>query len=212
MYILGLATMGESAAALMKDGVLVAAVEEERFTRVKHEGCFPLRAITSCLNRAGISLAEVAHIGVYWQPLRMGVRTKAVLKTALTHPTAFLGKMGRALAGNSRLRAADKQWQVRAAGPNCFWFAPSSENTSGPSRPVFITWIIIAAIWPAPSSPRRSKRRRSWSSMVQGKMCPRLWLSAPETDLRVLRFSSIPWPHSLGHFYSAMTGFLDSPC
>jgi carbamoyltransferase len=124
MYILGLATMGESAAALMKDGVLVAAVEEERFTRVKHEGCFPLRAITSCLNRAGISLAEVAHIGVYWQPLRMGVRTKAVLKTALTHPTAFLGRWV-GLCRNSRLRAADKQWQVREVGWNCFWFAPS---------------------------------------------------------------------------------------
>lgn len=171
--------MGESAAALMKDGVLVAAVEEERFTRVKHEGCFPLRAITSCLNRAGISLAEVAHIGVYWQPLRMGVRTKAVLKTALTHPTAFLGKMGRALqeftpAGGGQAVASQGSWA------ELFLVRSSSENTSGPSRPVFITWIIIAAIWPAPSSPRRSKRRRSWSSMVQGKMCPRLWPSAPE--------------------------------
>ncbi len=55
MYILGLATMGESAAALLKDGILIAAAEEERFTRIKHEGCFPIRAVAFCLAKAGIS-------------------------------------------------------------------------------------------------------------------------------------------------------------
>lgn len=50
MYILGLTTLGDSAAALVKDGELVAAVEEERFSRKKHHVGFPYRAIQFCLD------------------------------------------------------------------------------------------------------------------------------------------------------------------
>ncbi len=96
MYILGLATMGESAAALLKDGELVAAVEEERFTRVKHEGCFPLRSVEYCLAHEGIRLADVTHIAVYWQPWRIGTRTRAMLSSACRNPSQFVARFSRA--------------------------------------------------------------------------------------------------------------------
>jgi carbamoyltransferase len=70
MYVLGISRVHDSAAALVRDGEIVAFAEEERFTRVKHDGRFPARAVEFCLQQAGISLAEVDHVGFYWQRWR----------------------------------------------------------------------------------------------------------------------------------------------
>ncbi len=64
-YILGLnAHHADAAACLVKDGVLVAAAEEERFRRIKHWGGFPSEAVRYCLAEAGISLADVGHVAL----------------------------------------------------------------------------------------------------------------------------------------------------
>src|SRR5215204_3776574 len=64
-YILGLnAYHADAAACLVKDGTLVAAVEEERFRRIKHWGGFPSESIRYCLAEAGISLADVSHVAL----------------------------------------------------------------------------------------------------------------------------------------------------
>src|SRR5262245_44508593 len=63
MIILGLnAFHGDSAAALVRDGKLVAAAEEERFRRIKHWAGFPSKAVAYCLREAGIELSDVDHI------------------------------------------------------------------------------------------------------------------------------------------------------
>src|SRR5260370_5382374 len=65
MIILGLnAFHGDSAAALLRDGVLVAAAEEERFRRLKHWAGFPSRAIAYCLQEAKVDLGDVACVAV----------------------------------------------------------------------------------------------------------------------------------------------------
>lgn len=65
MYILGLnAFHGDSSACLLRDGIMVAAVEEERFRRIKHWAGFPSESIRYCLAAAGITLAEVDHIAI----------------------------------------------------------------------------------------------------------------------------------------------------
>ena len=64
-YVIGLnAYHGDAAACLVKDGELVAAVEEERFRRIKHWGGFPRESIRYCLEEAGVGLADVAHVAV----------------------------------------------------------------------------------------------------------------------------------------------------
>ena len=64
-YIVGInAYHGDSSACLLKDGVLIAAAEEERFRRIKHWAGFPSEAIRYCLDEAGISLADVAHVAI----------------------------------------------------------------------------------------------------------------------------------------------------
>lgn len=69
MYILGLnAYHADSSAAIFKDGVLIAATEEERFRRIKHWAGFPSEAIKFCLKEAGVSLKEVDHICIGRDP------------------------------------------------------------------------------------------------------------------------------------------------
>lgn len=69
MYILGIsAYYHDSAAALLRDGEIVAAAQEERFTRKKHDAGFPKNAVEYCLQEAGISLADVDYVAFYDKP------------------------------------------------------------------------------------------------------------------------------------------------
>lgn len=76
MYILGInAYHADSSAAIFKDGVMIAATEEERFRRVKHWAGFPSMAIQFCLQEAGITLRDVDHIAIGRDP-RAKLRNK----------------------------------------------------------------------------------------------------------------------------------------
>ena len=69
MNILGInAYHGDVSAVLVRDGVLVAAVEEERFRRIKHVAGFPTQAIRACLDMAGVTPTEIDHVGVSRNP------------------------------------------------------------------------------------------------------------------------------------------------
>lgn len=69
MYVLGIsAYYHDSAAALLRDGEIVAAAQEERFTRKKHDAGFPKNAVEYCLQEAGISLADVDYVAFYDKP------------------------------------------------------------------------------------------------------------------------------------------------
>ena len=70
MYILGISCyFHDASAALLKDGTIVAAAEEERFTRKKHDTSFPINSIRYCLNSQNISINDVRYIGFYEKPL-----------------------------------------------------------------------------------------------------------------------------------------------
>ena len=68
-YILGISAFyHDSASALLKNGEIVAAAQEERFTRVKHDLSFPINSIKFLLNQENISLADIDHIVFYEKP------------------------------------------------------------------------------------------------------------------------------------------------
>ena len=69
MKILGLSALyHDSAAALIDDGIIVAAAQEERFTRKKHDSAFPENAIRYCLEQAGCTLGDVDYVVFYDKP------------------------------------------------------------------------------------------------------------------------------------------------
>src|SRR5262249_3553125 len=71
MKVLGIsAFFHDAAAALLVDGELVAAAQEERFSRKKHDASLPREAARFCLEQAGLSMAEFDHVVFYEKPLR----------------------------------------------------------------------------------------------------------------------------------------------
>ena len=69
-YILGISAFyHDSAACLLRDGIIVAAAQEERFSRKKHDAGFPCLAVQYCLREGGISLADLQSIVFYDKPL-----------------------------------------------------------------------------------------------------------------------------------------------
>jgi carbamoyltransferase len=82
-HILGISAFyHDSAAALLTEGEIVAAAQEERFTRKKHDSRFPSHAIAYCLDEAGIALSDVSYVVFYDKPL---VKFERLLKTYLSY-------------------------------------------------------------------------------------------------------------------------------
>lgn len=88
VYILGIsAYYHDSAACLVKDGEIVAAAQEERFTRIKHDFNFPKNAAKFCLDKAGITQKDLTYVAFYDKPL---LKFERLLETYLaTAPFGF---------------------------------------------------------------------------------------------------------------------------
>lgn len=82
-YILGISAFyHDSAAALLRDGEIIAAAQEERFTRKKHDYNFPERSIEYCLKEAGITTAELERVAFYDKPF---IKFERLLMTYLSY-------------------------------------------------------------------------------------------------------------------------------
>ena len=68
MKILGINFSNDSAAALVVDGQVMGAVQEERLSRVKHDSGFPARAVRWCLQDAGLTMADIDRVAFFWNP------------------------------------------------------------------------------------------------------------------------------------------------
>jgi carbamoyltransferase len=83
VYCLGISCFyHDSAAALARDGEVVAAAQEERFTRKKHDSSFPRHAVAYCLRQAGLSIDQVQYVAFYEKPL---VKFERILDTYLAY-------------------------------------------------------------------------------------------------------------------------------
>jgi carbamoyltransferase len=82
-YILGISCYyHDAAAALIRDGEIMAAAQEERFTRVKHDAGFPSNAVRYCLQEAGITSSDLAAVVFYDKPL---LKFERILETAVAY-------------------------------------------------------------------------------------------------------------------------------
>lgn len=194
MYILGLTTMGESSAALLRDGEVVACAEEERFSRKKHHIGFPHNAAAYCLSEAGISIAEVDHVTHYWQPW--------ILRHRVTHTLGILARgfdlfKARVQRGSRQIRGYYlpmfyMPWQVRRnLGRSSFRFHYVEHHVSHAASSYFCSPFDEAAILTFDGA---------------GEEATVLFAHGQGNRIKVLR--RIRLPHSLGQFYSAATNFL----
>ena len=90
MKILGINHSNDAAAALVVDGRVIAASQEERFSRIKHDASFPDKAIDFCLKMQGLTLADLDGVGFFWNP---GIHAEAPprrLTSSVRHHLEYL--------------------------------------------------------------------------------------------------------------------------
>ena len=83
MKALGINFSNDAAAALVVDGRVVAAVQEERLSRIKHDPSFPARAVRYCLDHSGLTLRDVDAVGFFWNP---GIHAQAATRRRVSQP------------------------------------------------------------------------------------------------------------------------------
>ncbi|HET9958958.1 MAG TPA: carbamoyltransferase C-terminal domain-containing protein [Polyangiaceae bacterium] len=203
MYILGLATMEESAAVLMCDGRVVAAAEEERFSRRKHHCGFPYESIEFVLGAGGVSLAEVDEVAVYWDRLRFGPRVQCGLSTTL-----------RSLRSPSLISTKLRRWAEvwrGSAGPESGWSSLFHTRRTLRRRfgrsPRRIRYFDHHRCHMA-STYFASDFEQSAILIMDGAGEAACTTWARGDGLALSRLDEHRVPHSLGHFYSAVTGYL----
>jgi len=123
VYILGIsAYYHDSAAALIKNGEVIAAAQEERFTRKKHDPAFPSESVKYCLREAGITLADVKLVTFYEKPFLKFERLletyisfapKGLLSFWSSMPTWLKSKLFQKREINNSLIAIDAAWKGR---------------------------------------------------------------------------------------------------
>lgn len=186
--------MGESAAALIKDGHVVACVEEERFTRKKHHSGFPYHSIAYCLAEAGITISEVDHVAHYWQPWNVQHRILHTLGMAAKGREFF---EARAMRGGQQIRGNYlpmfyMPWKVRTDfGASDFKFHYVDHHISHAASTYYCSPYDNAAVMTVDGT---------------GEDTTVLLGHGRGRHMKVLR--RIKLPHSLGQFYSAATNFL----
>ena len=206
MKILGIATMGSSAAAICIDGIVVAAIEEERLTRLKNDGGFPLEAIRLCLNSTGLNLAEIDLIAVYWQPWRIHTRTLGVLRSIITNPhnAAMIARRAYdAVFGNV---SKDEYPEMRGSWIDLFKIRSILRSTFGEFKAdvKFFDHHLCHAASIYHLSEFESALCLTYDG--GGETASTVLFAIENGNFN--RLKTINWPNSLGHFYSAFTGFL----
>ncbi len=194
MYILGLTTLGDSAATLIKDGEIVAAAEEERFSRKKHHSGFPYKAIEFCLDYAGISLKDVEHVGLYWKPWVLRHKAMQALKAAFISPAMFKARADRGVAqvSDSYLGMFKHANRLREHfGESDFKFHYIEHHQCHAASAFFVSPFETAAIL-------------TWDGT--GEDTTTMFCQGNANKIKVLK--RIKLPHSLGQFYSAVTNFI----
>ncbi|MBA2736750.1 MAG: hypothetical protein H0U50_08200, partial [Pyrinomonadaceae bacterium] len=194
MYILGLTTLGDSAAAIIKDGEIIAAAEEERFSRKKHQSGFPFMAVQYCLDEAGITIAEVEHVGLYWKPWVLRHKAMQAVKAALISPSMFKARADRGVSGvgNSYLGMFKYPKLIRQRfGKSDFKFHYLDHHQTHAASAFFVSPFETAAIL-------------TWDGT--GEDTTTLFCKGAGNKIEVLK--RIKLPHSLGQFYSAVTNYI----
>ena len=189
MYILGISCFyHDAAAALIKDGQLIAAAEEERFTRIKHDFDFPANAIQFCLDYAGITAKDLDYVVFYEKPFQ---KFERLLMTTL--------------------QSFPKSWKVFRESMitwlgDKLWIKSILKDKLGveDSKLLFSEHHhshAASAFYPSPydeAAILTIDGVGEWTTTTTGR--------GKGTDIKIIK--EIKFPHSIGLLYSAFTAFL----
>jgi carbamoyltransferase len=188
MNILGInAYHGNASAALVCDGRLIAAVEEERFNRVKYAAGFPVAAIRYCLKEAGLTLADIDHVAVPRNPY---ARLATKLFYALRMPSF----------ARERIRVISKFTGIPAALARAFDSDPAKIKATF-HRVEHHQAHLASAYFVSPF-----EDAALLSADGLGDFASSMWGTGRGDRMHI--DGAIAFPHSLGLYYSAVTQYL----
>ena len=186
-YILGISAFyHDSAACLVRDGEIVAAAQEERFTRVKHDPDFPARAVAYCLREGGIEAKDLYCVGFYDKPL---LTFERLLETHLG--TVPLGL--RLYWKSMKVWLEKKLWIPQLIQEQLGWDVPVLFGDHHESH-------AASAFYPSPyreAAIATLDGVGEWTTTSYGY----------GRDAEIHTLADLKFPHSLGLFYSAFTYF-----
>jgi carbamoyltransferase len=188
MNILGInAYHGNASAALVCEGKLIAAVEEERFNRVKYAAGFPVAAIRYCLKEAGITLSEIDHVAVPRNPY---ARLATKLFYALRMPSF----------ARERIRVISKFTGIPEALAGAFAADPAKMKASF-HRVEHHQAHLASSYFVSPF-----EHAALLSADGLGDFASSMWGTGRGNRMEI--DDAIAFPHSLGLYYSAVTQYL----
>jgi carbamoyltransferase len=196
MNILGISCYyHDSAVAILVDGMLIAAAEEERFTRKKHDYSYPEQAINFCLKRAGLTAADLDYVVFYEKPL---LKFERILQTTLsTFPKSW------AVFGEAMVAWFDEKLWIKSqlqtkigVKPNQILFV--EHHLSHAASSMFCSPFEEAAVLTIDGV-------GEWTTAAMGTATAD-WTGSGSSDIKLS--SELRFPHSLGLLYSAFTAYL----
>lgn len=195
MYILGIsAYYHDSAAVLIKDAGLIAAAQEERFTRNKHDLSFPVHAIRYCLNEAGISAGDVDHVAFYDKPI---LKFERLLETYL----AFAPRGFASFVKSVPLWLKEKLFQKNLLGKSLKELDPSVDWNQKILFSEHHLSHAASAFFPSPFEEAVVLTIDGVGEWATTSVC-----IGRNNTLQVEK--EIHFPHSLGLLYSAFTSYI----
>ena len=187
MNILGLSAFyHDSAACLVRDGEIIAAAQEERFTRKKHDASFPKHAVMYCLGEGGINVNELDYVAFYEKPF---LKFDRILHSYLAYAPAGLRSFLMAIPLWIRERVWMKELIRQELGCDCKIFFPEHHESHAAS-----------AFFPSPFSEAAFLTIDGvgeWTTTSYGV----------GRGNQIQMLAELRFPHSLGLLYSAFTYF-----
>lgn len=202
MFVLGLNQHHDSAAALLYEGQIVAFAEEERFTRIKHDGAFPVEAIRYCLREAGITLGDLDHVAYFWQGRReIAFAARHFLRhfpaslDALRAERDELAPKATSLLGtlrNSFTLGKDLRTRLGHGGPTRYRVHLVDHHPAHAASAYYLSGFDSSAIL-------------TWDGL--GSDGTSTYLATGDGD-RIADLRRVKFPHSLGALYASVTTHL----
>ena len=198
MYILGISCFyHDSAAALIRDGAIVAAAMEERFSRKKHDNGFPEKAIAFCLNQAGITGDDLDYVVFYEKPL---VKFERILLTTLNTFPQSAGVWRESMLAWLKEKLWIKNVIQKGVGVNYDRVLFCDHHMSHAASAFFASPFKEAAVLTVDGV-------GEWTTTTLGHATS-AWEGETDKRNNITLLQEQRFPHSLGLLYSAFTALL----
>jgi carbamoyltransferase len=195
MNILGISAFyHDSAAAVLRDGEIMAAAQEERFTRKKHDPAFPTNAVKYCLEEAGLSLDQLDAVAFYDKPL---LKFERLLETY----QAFAPKGLSSFLTGMPVWLKEKMFLKRLLHEELAKIGPYDRKKVKLLFPEHHLSHAASAYYPSPFEEAAILTVDGVGEWATASIC-----HGKGKDIKILR--ELQFPHSLGLLYSAFTYFL----